>query len=188
MKEPTCNKNPDNPSCIDLFLTNRPRTFQCTSTLETGISDFHKLVVTVLKTFYKKQRPKIIHYRNYKNSENGNFRLDLKKELSKLDITNAPLQKFNDTVLSVLEKQHAPKKMKYIRSKNCNFMAKELQQAIMNRSKLRNKFLKTRNDESKRHFNCQRNFCVSLLRKTKRRFFEKVDHRVVSDNRKFGKL
>ena len=99
VKEPTCYKNPDNPSCIDLFLTNRPRTFQCTSTLETGISDFHKLVVTVLKTFYKKQRPKIIHYRNYKNSENGNFRLDLKKELSKLDITNAPLQKFNDTVI-----------------------------------------------------------------------------------------
>ena len=77
MKEPTCNKNPDNPSCIDLFLTNRPRTFQCTSTLETGISDFHKLVVTVLKTFYKKQRPKIINYRNYENFGNGNFRQDL---------------------------------------------------------------------------------------------------------------
>ena len=63
VKEPTCYKNPDNPSCIDLFLTNRPRTFQCTTTIETGISDFHKLVVTVLKTFYKKQRPKTIHYR-----------------------------------------------------------------------------------------------------------------------------
>ena len=91
VKEPTCYKNPDNPSCIDLFLTNRPRTFQCTTTIETGISDFHKLVVTVLKTFYKKQRPKIIHYRNYKNFENGNFRQDLKKELLKFDVTNASL-------------------------------------------------------------------------------------------------
>ena len=108
VKEPTCYKNPGNPSCIDLFLTNRPRTFQCTATVETGISDFHKLVVTVLKTFYKKQRPKIIHYRNYKNFENGNFRQDLKKELLKFDVTNAPLSKFNDTVLSVLDK-HAPK-------------------------------------------------------------------------------
>ena len=111
VKEPTCYKNPDNPSCIDLFLTNRPRTFQCTTTIETGISDFHKLVVTVLKTFYKKQRPKIIHYRNYKNFENGNFRQDLKKELLKFDVTNAPLSNFNDTVLSVLDK-HAPKKKK----------------------------------------------------------------------------
>ena len=74
MIEPTCYKNPDNPSCIDLFLTNRPGTFQCTTTIETGISDFHKLLVTVLKTFYKKQRPKIIYYRNYKNFENDNFR------------------------------------------------------------------------------------------------------------------
>ena len=62
VKEPTCYKNPDNPSCIDLFLTNTPRTFQCTTTIETDISDFHKLVVTILKILYKKQRPKIIYY------------------------------------------------------------------------------------------------------------------------------
>ena len=186
VKETTCFKNPDNPSCIDLFLTNRPRTFQCTTNIDTGISDFHKLVVTVLKTFYKKQRPKIIHYRNYKNFENDNFREDLKKELLKFDIINAPLSKFNDTVLSVLDK-HAPKKLKYIRSNNCNFMTKELRKAIMKRSKLRIKFFKTRNEKSKRRFNRQRNFCVSLLRKNKRRFFGKLDHRVVSDNRKFWK-
>ena len=54
LKEPTCYKIPDNTSCIDLFLTNRLRSFQCTTTIETGISDFHKLVVTVLKIFNKK--------------------------------------------------------------------------------------------------------------------------------------
>ena len=107
VKEPTCYKNPDNPSCIDLFLTNRPRTFQCTTTIETGISDFHKLVVAVLKTFYK---TKIIHYRNYKNFKNGNFRQDLKKELLKFDITNALLSKLNDIVLSGLDR-YAPKKL-----------------------------------------------------------------------------
>ena len=64
-------------------------------------------------------------------------------------------------------------------------MTKELRIGIMNRSKLRNKFLKTRTEESKRRFYRQRNFCVSLLRRTKRRFFGKLDHRVVSDNRKF---
>ena len=185
VKEPTCYQNRNNPSCIDLFLTNRPRFFQCTTTIETGISDFHKLVVTVLKT-YQKQRPKIIYYRNYKNFENGNFRQGLKKELLKFNVTNAPLSNFNDIVLSVLDK-HAPKKMKYIGSNNCNFMTKELRKAIMNRSKLRNKFLKTRNKESRRRFNRERNFCVSLLRKTKRRFFGKLDHKVVSGNRKFWK-
>ena len=78
-------------------------------------------------------------------------------------------------------------KMKYIRSNNCNFMTKELRKAIMNRSKLRNKFLKTRNGVFRRRFNHQRNFCVSLLRKIKRRFFGKLDHRAVSHNRKFWK-
>ena len=58
---------------------------------------------------------------------------------------------------------------------------------IMNRSKLRNNFLKTRNEESRRCFNRQRNFCVILLRKTKRRIFGKLDHKVVSGNRKFWK-
>ena len=62
------------------------------------------------------------------------------------------------------------KKMKYIRSNNCNFMIKELRKAIMNRPKLINKFLKSRNKESKKRFNRQRNFWVSLLRKTRRRF------------------
>ena len=61
-KEPICFKNPNNPSCIDLFITNGSRYFQNTSTIETGIW----LVVKVLKMFYEKQKPKIIQYRNYK--------------------------------------------------------------------------------------------------------------------------
>ena len=108
-----------------------------------NISSFHNLVVTLLKIFYDKQKPKINHYRNHKNFEDDIFRQDLKKELLKFDITNAPLSKFNDTVLSVLDK-HAPKKMKYIRSNNCNFMTREPKKANTNTSKLRNKFLKTR--------------------------------------------
>ena len=44
----------------------------------------------------------------------NNFYQDLKKELLKFDITNAPLSKFNDTMLTVLDK-HAPKKPKYVR-------------------------------------------------------------------------
>ena len=45
--ESTRYKNPEKPSCIDLFLTNFPRPFQNTQTVETGLSDFHKLVVTI---------------------------------------------------------------------------------------------------------------------------------------------
>ena len=48
INHPTCFKNPENPSCIYLILTNRPMSFHNTSVIETGLSDFHKLTVTVL--------------------------------------------------------------------------------------------------------------------------------------------
>ena len=57
---PTCFKNPSNPSCIDLFLTNRQQGFQQTHTIETGIFNLHKMVVTVMKTHYKKQKAETI--------------------------------------------------------------------------------------------------------------------------------
>ena len=74
INKPTCFKSPDKPSCIDLILTNCPRSFQNSCVIETGLSDFHKLVVTVMKTTYKKSQPKIITYRNYKYFNNDSFR------------------------------------------------------------------------------------------------------------------
>ena len=136
VKEPTCCKNPDNPSCIDLLLTNRPNCFQSTMTMETGITDFLKMVITVLIFFYKKQKPKLIHYRNYKTFNANLFKEELNNELLNIDINNAELVGFMSTVLSVLDK-HAPIKRKYIRANNSAFMTKELRAAIMRRSKLR---------------------------------------------------
>ena len=46
--ETCCTKN--HKSTIDLFLTNRPLSFQKTKTTETGISDYHKLVSTFFKS------------------------------------------------------------------------------------------------------------------------------------------
>ena len=46
-------QKPYNPSFTDIFLTNHSRSFQNTATVETYISDFHKIVITVLKVFYK---------------------------------------------------------------------------------------------------------------------------------------
>ena len=66
VKEPTCFKSADNPSCIDLILTNKPLYFQMTTVIETGISDFHKLTITTLKSSFIKQQPKIFNYRNFK--------------------------------------------------------------------------------------------------------------------------
>ena len=87
-EEPTCFKNYTNPSCIDLYLTNCPKSFQSTLTIETGLSDFHKLIVTVLKVKHEKVPPKIIHYRDYKNFDSNKFFEKLQLKLSNLDMNS----------------------------------------------------------------------------------------------------
>ena len=60
----TCYKYPEKPSCIDLFLTSSPKSFQNTQTIETSLSDFHKLVVTILKMHLSNNQPKVTTYRD----------------------------------------------------------------------------------------------------------------------------
>ena len=66
VKGPTCFKNPDKPSSIDLIPTNKSKSFQTSQIIETGISDFQKMVTTVLKVYVKKNGPSVIQYRDYK--------------------------------------------------------------------------------------------------------------------------
>ena len=75
VKEPTCFKNLDDPSFIDMFLTNRSKRFQSTMLMETGISDFHKMLITTLNIFYEKQKP------NYKTFNANLFMEEFNNEL-----------------------------------------------------------------------------------------------------------
>ena len=52
IKQPTCFKNPQKPSYIDLILTNMPKSFQTTYIIVTGLPDFHRLTVSVLKMHF----------------------------------------------------------------------------------------------------------------------------------------
>ena len=134
IKEPTCFKSVDNPSCIDLILTNHPKCFQNSGVYETGISDFHKLTFTVLKTYFQKAKPRIIKYRDYKHFDNNDFRDELIRELSSNNIQSDDLARFTNISKMILEKK-APLKERYVRYNQAKFMNKILQKAIMNRSR-----------------------------------------------------
>ena len=69
-RQPTCYKEPSNPVCIDLILTDVPRSFQSTCVVETGLPDFHLMTLTVMFKSFKKYELKIINYRSYKNFSN----------------------------------------------------------------------------------------------------------------------
>ena len=113
------------------------------------------------------------------------FREELNNELLNVDLKNAESSEFTETFMSLLDK-HALKKQKYIRANNANFMKKNLRKAIILSSKLRNRFLKEKTDESK-SLNKQRNICVSLLRKTIRNYYAQQDNKNATENRKFWK-
>ena len=87
VKEPTCQKRLSNPSCIDLVITNSSSSFQNTKAISTGLSDFHKMIITVLKQTFQRSSPKELVCRDYTNSDRLTFKRELEKKLN---------QKIND--------------------------------------------------------------------------------------------
>ena len=139
IKQPTCFKTPENPSCIDLILINKTRSFQSTCVIETGLSDFHKLTISVLKMHFRKLSPKVISYRDFKNFENERFITSFQ---STLESQNIDYIKNLDLFFEICQKvlnHHAPRKKKYIRVNNKPFMTKALSKAIVQRTRFRNK-------------------------------------------------
>ena len=53
---PTCFKNPGKPNTIDHILTNCRNCFHDSGVYETGLSNFHRLTLTVLKVYHSKTK------------------------------------------------------------------------------------------------------------------------------------
>ena len=94
-----------------MFLTNCSRGFQDTNVIESGLSDFQKMNLTVLKMYFTKQKHKTIFCKNYKDLDNLTFKEALNKELIKHDLNNIDYKIFDEIVLSILN-AHAPLKKK----------------------------------------------------------------------------
>ena len=178
INKPTCFQF-NKPTCIDLILI-----YTIYSNYETGISGHHKLVSTILKSGSFKGTPKMKIYRSYKKFELENFNRILKDKLENL--TNHSFVEFEKVFLKELNK-HAPLKKKILRHNNNVFMTKELRKEIMLRSKLKNEFNKERNHINWCNFKRQRYCCLSILRKTKKEYFNNLNIKQVSDNKLFWK-
>ena len=105
-------------------------------TFETGASDHHKLIGTMLRYILTAREPNTIFHHFYQNFENEKSEDELKKQsLSETDFESFQLAfKFAWNQLASLKQT--------IRQNNQFFMAKNLRKAITKRSKLRKKFNK----------------------------------------------
>ena len=78
----TCFKSLSGTS-IDVFLTNRTKSFHHTAIRETGICDHHKLITSFFRSHFERIEPKKVEYRNYKIFDVTNFLEDLDQEMIK---------------------------------------------------------------------------------------------------------
>ena len=81
MKQNTCFKG-DGGSYIDLLITNSKFSFMKSNSFETGLSDHHGMIYTILKTKFEKFKPKKSIYGNFQQYDSDQFKLNLFNSMS----------------------------------------------------------------------------------------------------------
>ena len=153
-----------------MLLTNQPNSLQKTGVCETGLSDCHKMVFPIFRSTSIRLPLKIIKYRNYEGFKENIFCHELDQTLLKGEIykSEAPYSKLTEIFQEIIQK-HLPLKSKQVRGNHAPFMNKELSKVIMNKSRLRNKYLKWPSRENFLAYKKVKKKCNTLTRKTKKR-------------------
>ena len=136
---------------IDVIPTNRVRSFQKTSVFDTCLSDYHGLVVTILKSPIPCLKPKVIEYRNYQNFDPLKFLADVRRtNFDALEDPNDCYDDLTNSFRTVVEKP-APLKTKLARGNSAPFMTRELKKAIYTRTRLKNRLNKYPTHENEKN-------------------------------------
>ena len=125
----------------------------------------------MLKSCFNNTEPKLLNYRDFKHFSQEDFKKDLSEALC--DCGNS-YDDFDHIFTSKLNK-HDPKKKNWIRENNKPHVNKALRQAIMKRSKLKNKANKTKGPTDIRNYKKQRNYVVNLNKEAKLEYFSKYE-------------
>ena len=171
MKHKTCFKSVEG-KCIDLILTNIKHSLQKSNVFETGLSDHHILIYSMLKITYQKLPPKIIAYRSYKLFNENHFIQDLSYYLNYY--FTGEYSSFQ-SIFEYILNDHAPLKKNTIRDNQKPHMSQNLRKAIMKRSHLKNIANKTKSQDDFMQYKKQRNYVVKLNKQEKKIFFHSVD-------------
>lgn len=88
---------------LDIFLTNRPASFQISLSYETGLSDHHHMISTFMRTHLVRLKAKEISYRCFKNFNEQSFLEELSMVDFKCDQTD-PNKNYEELVSICVEK------------------------------------------------------------------------------------
>ena len=135
----------------------------------------------MLKSCFQNKDPKELNYRDFRNYSPEDLKQDLAAALNDCgDSYDAFEQRF----VANLNK-HVPKKKKLIRGNNKPHMNKMLRQAIMKRSRLKNKANKTKSHLNIRNYKKQQKIVLNLNKEAKLQYFNNYDS---TTQNLFGKI
>ena len=153
-----------------------------TTTNWADLSDFHKMIITVMRTTFPKAEPKIVKYRDYSKYDNEAFSIDLSRKIKSQVVDN--YDKFENIFLHTLDK-HAPQKTKVVRANSKPYVTKEMRKATMLRTQLRNKMHLSH--EYRLAFKHQKNYCNRLYKRERKKYYTNLNLKNITDNKKFWK-
>lgn len=165
---PTCFKS-DQPTCIDLAVTNVHKRLQNVVALDVGLSDFHHMICLATKCYVPQRKKQCITYRSYKHFDQSKY-LD--------DLSVAPFHVceifdnlddaywYSTTLLHGIIDEHAPVKYRIVKCNQIPYMNSSLRKAMNVRDALRRKYHKFKTTENWSRYRTQRNHVTTLRRQS----------------------
>ena len=189
VSEPTCFKG-ETPTLLDIFLTNKPKSFCHCINVDTGISDFHNLTGIVTRAHAPQSERRVLTYRSMNHFQHNEFTKDVGfipfhvceifDEVD--DILWAQQQLFSSVINA-----HAPLKRRRIRRRQVPYMNGSLRKIIHQRNMWRNRHFKDkRNTTARSKYIFFRNQATKLMKSSVNTYFRKeCENR--DSNKKFYK-
>ena len=128
-------------------------------TWDTGLSDFHHLIYTQLKSRYSRLPPRKINYRCYNHFVENNFLTDLSLQITSSKIDE--IESFGDKFVTVLDR-NVPRKTRMVRGNEKPHVNRTPRKAIMERPRLDNIYFRTKLFSDMRAFHKQRNHVCNI--------------------------
>ena len=136
-----------------------------------------------MKMSFKKHWSIERHYRDYRCFRRSKFKNNLNEKLSE---GISSYDSFETTFIELLNK-HAPLRKKLLRANHAPCIRKTLRKAIMHRSQVETKYLKSKTQADLKPHKMHKIFCRKLYRKERRKYHESLDMKNILDTKKFWK-
>ena len=173
--KPTCFKSVENPSLIDVVLTNTPKRLASHLNVGIGVSDHHNIICAATRMHLARNQKRKIQYRSMKNFSADNFNEDVATiPFQVCEIFDDPddvMWSYNKLFLDVID-EHAPIKYKVLKKPQVKYMNGALRKAINIKGMLRRKYERYKDNHSWYQYRTQRNRVTAMKRKSIDNYFD----------------